>query len=109
MIVVPFLALAVLGAGIRWRATAAGGTRATLAVNTVGALLLGLLVGSNASNGLITVLGTAGIGSLTTVSGWVNEVSTRWHTARRHEAARLVITTLVLCVGAAWFGLQIAS
>ena len=65
-----FLALAGAGAALRWLATDRwpGGHRGTLLVNVLGAFLLGLLAGSDASAATLTVVGTGGLGALTTFS-----------------------------------------
>ncbi len=45
----------------------------TLIVNLSGALMLGLLVGAGASHRVMTLLGTATLGSYTTFSTWMLE------------------------------------
>lgn len=59
----------------------------TLAVNVVGAFVLGWLVGSGASNDTMLVAGTAGCGSLTTFSTFALE------TIEVHGPSRITIVT----------------
>ncbi len=113
MIVIGFAVVAVVGTLARVltghvlnRSDAPIGT---LAVNVVGAFLLGLLVGAGASTDTLTVFGTGALGSFTTFSALSHE--TAWM-ARRHRVGRGVVylaTTSVLGIGAAWLGLVIAG
>ena len=78
----------------------------TLLVNLTGAFVLGMLAGW--SPPAATVVGTAGIGSLTTFSTFAGELVGGW---RRNRAAALVYlaVTIVGGIGLAWLGLDIAG
>ena len=62
-----FVVAAAVGTTVRWRVSAALGPGGTLLVNLAGAFALGLL--ASTSGAAATVVGTAGLGALTTVSG----------------------------------------
>ena len=89
--------LVVLGASVgaptrlvveRWL----GGLRGTLAVNVAGSAALGALVHASASTGAL--LGVGFCGAFTTYSTFAVE-------AARTRSWRYVVTTVVLCLGAA--------
>ena len=62
-----FIFAAIAGTATRKKATEAFGRRGIWTINVCGAFLLGLIAGLD--NTLIMVFGTAGLGSLTTISG----------------------------------------
>jgi len=98
-----FAVFAGLGAFIRWKATARWGTLGTLILNLAGALGLGLMTGLNSAT--VTVLGAAGIGAMTTVSGLAREVHTLGSVSKIRGALYLA-GTLVTGVGLAWVGIH---
>ncbi|MFL2987823.1 MAG: CrcB family protein [Candidatus Poriferisodalaceae bacterium] len=103
MIIVLFAGFAGLGAVLRWKTTAQWGKLGTLILNLVGAFGLGLISGLD---GLLpTVLGTAGVGAMTTISGVAREVHSLSCTSRIRAAIYLG-GTLVAGVGAAWVGVH---
>ena len=102
-----FCAAAAAGALIRWQARRVmPGPVATLAVNTVGAFALGLLV--NADPVVATIAGTAGLGALTTFSALAADAR---DLALRDpvRAAFYLIATISLGFAAALTGIAIAS
>lgn len=86
--------------------TPAGLPLGTLAVNLVGAFVLGVVAGWSAPVG--TVVATAGLGALTTFSTLASEFVNGWSSNRRVAVAYLAVT-LVGGVGLAWLGLQIGG
>ncbi len=66
----------------------------TLIVNLSGALLLGLLVGLGSSHRVMTLLGTATLGSYTTFSTWMLET----HRPAQDGDARLAWLNIALSV-----------
>jgi CrcB protein len=90
-----FVAAAAVGAVLRHRAQEAGGSWGTLAVNTIGSFVLGLLGGDD------VVLGAGFCGALTTFSGFAAEA--------RRSGWRYVASTLVAGVAAAASGLAVAA
>ncbi len=103
MIIVLFAGFAGLGAVIRWKATAQWGKLGTLILNLVGAVGLGLMSGLDGS--LPTVVGTAGVGAMTTISGVAREVDSLSRISR-FRATMYLGGTLVAGVGAAWMGVH---
>ena len=103
MIAVLFVVAAASGAAIRWKASVRWGKLGTWSLNTAGALALGLLVGLGDS--LTTVLGTAGVGAMTTVSGLARELYVLGSNSRLHALLYLV-GTLISGVAAAWVGVH---
>ena len=103
------VALAGSGATLRWLAADCwpGGHRGTLAVNVVGAFALGLLGGWTGH--ALTVVGTGGLGSLTTFSTFAADTTNLADGPGDVAAVRHMAATLVLGVAAAWLGLAIAG
>lgn len=104
-----FVALAGSGTALRWLATDnwPGGHRGTLVVNVVGAFALGLLGGWTGPG--LTVIGTGGLGSLTTFSTFAADTTTLASGPGGVAAVRHVVGTLLLGVAAAWLGLTISG
>ena len=103
MIIVLFAGFAGLGAVLRWKAPAQWGKLGTLILNLVGAVGLGLMSGLDGS--LPTVVGTAGVGAMTTISGVAREVDSLSRISR-FRATMYLGGTLVAGVGAAWMGVH---
>lgn len=103
MIALGFVSMAILGATVRWRTALAFGEIGTAAVNVLGAFALGLIAAQQGD--VVTLIGTAGLGSLTTVSGWVNELNAMYLSGRRFGAALHLVGTLSAGIAAAWMGL----
>ena len=103
MIIVLFAGFAGIGAVLRWKATAQWGKLGTLILNLVGAVGLGLMSGLDGS--LPTVVGTAGVGAMTTISGVAREVDSLSRISR-FRATMYLGGTLVAGVGAAWMGVH---
>ncbi|HAF69362.1 MAG TPA: hypothetical protein DCL16_09600 [Acidimicrobiaceae bacterium] len=98
-----FAVFAGVGALIRWRANAKWGRLGTLILNLAGAFGLGLI--SDLDGPAFTVLGTAGIGAMTTVSGVAREVHFLGSFSKTRAAIYLT-GTLIAGVGAAWLGVR---
>jgi fluoride ion exporter CrcB/FEX len=103
MTVVLFAGFAGLGAVLRWKANARWGKLGTLILNLVGAFGLGLI--SELDGFLLTVLGTAGIGAMTTVSGVAREVHGLNSTSRVQGTVYLM-GTLIGGICVAWVGVH---
>ena len=80
----------------------------TLAVNTAGAFLLGLVVASRWCDDPI-VATTAGLGSLTTFSTVAAETASLLDNGRKGRAIAYVGMTLVVGSATAWFGLTLGD
>ena len=103
MTAILFAIFAGIGAVIRWKANAQWGKLGTLILNLAGALGLGLMAGLDGP--LVTVLGAAGIGAMTTVSGVAREVHALTSFSKTRGAIYLA-GTLVAGVGFAWVGIH---
>ena len=102
-----FIVFAMAATSVRVLLTDSQGTftgrmYATLAINVVGSFLLGLLVGSDASD--LVVLGVGGIGSFTTFSTFVSQVECIGREGTTRGAVAYTVATVVLGVGAARIG-----
>ncbi|MEE4249664.1 MAG: fluoride efflux transporter CrcB [Alcanivoracaceae bacterium] len=87
----------------------------TLAVNTTGALLIGLLAGGlldrtnqqYVSSEALLLIGV--LGSYTTVSSFSLQTLALWQNGQRQRAAINVLISLTLCLAFAALGMNIAS
>lgn len=77
----------------------------TFIVNMTGALTLGLIASS--SGDTRTILGLAGLGAFTTISGVVDDAATMTEHGRAKAARAYVIATITLGIAAAWVGLRV--
>ncbi|MFV2038866.1 MAG: CrcB family protein [Acidimicrobiales bacterium] len=110
MMVLAFGLLAVAGAVGRWQMTRLNSTGwpvGTLAVNVGAAFVLGLL--ANSSSSTITLAGVGLLGSYSTFSTVVREVTDLSELEGRRWGARYLVVTLVLGVAAALIGLELAT
>ncbi len=76
----------------------------TLAVNTSGALALGLITGLGLGGNALLLAGTATIGSYTTFSAWIFETQRLGEEAKRARALANVLLSVILGVGAVALG-----
>lgn len=105
MIVVWFTVAAAAGGLLRHAVNLLGrGWQGTLAVNLVGALALGYVVGSGASDDVELIVGTAACGSLTTFSTFALDVVE----ARSAMRVMILVAMVVGTVSAAAVGHAIA-
>jgi CrcB protein len=81
----------------------------TLAVNTSGSLLLGVLTGLAVSGDALVLAGTATLGSYTTFSTWMLETQRLAEDARSPVAALNVALSLLVGLGAAALGRAIGA
>ena len=103
-VAVGFAAAAAIGTTARWRVSTALGPGGTLLVNTSGAFVLGLL--ANTSGAAATIVGTAGLGALTTVSGVCAE-TVRLGRASPLLALGYVSLTITSATATAYVGLSL--
>lgn len=104
-VVVGFSVAAAAGTLARWRTSTALGPGGTLIINIAGAFVLGLLAAT--SGAAATIIGTAGLGALTTVSGILPE-SARLSRASPLLALGYVSLTITGATAAAYVGLTLA-
>lgn len=103
-VAIGFSVAAAVGTVLRWRASTAFGPGGTLLINIAGTFALGLL--ANTSGPAATVVGTAGLGALTTVSGILPE-SARLARASPLLALGYVSLTITGATAAAYVGLAL--
>lgn len=111
MTAIAFIVAAALGTTIRAVVTSGQSPTAipwrTFAVNMVGAFALGVLLGWHPFNPL--VVGTAGIGSLTTFSTVAAETASLLDNKQRRRAIVYVLVTVSGGLAFAWAGLSIGE
>ncbi len=101
-----FVVLAGAGAVARW--VLVRSDAALVGLNVAGAFLLGLLVGTDPGAGVVTALGTGGLGALTTWSTLALRIDERRRTDPR-GAGLVLALTVVVGVLAALAGLELAA
>lgn len=79
----------------------------TLAVNLLGSVVLGVLVGAALSGDAYRVVGTGLLGSFTTFSTWALESHRLAEDGQLRAGVLNFAVSLVLGVGAAWAGRQL--
>lgn len=109
MVIVGFVLLAGTGALARWQLAALNRPAfpaGTLVVNVMAAFVLGLLHDSGGDTH--TLLGVALLGSASTFSTVIRELSGEREAADRGALVRYLGLTVVLGVGAAWLGVRLS-
>ena len=104
-VIVGFGIAAAVGTVLRWRISTALGPGGTLLVNLAGAFMLGVLAGTGGA--AMAIIGTAGLGALTTVSGIFPE-SVRLGRASGLLALGYISLTITGATAAAAAGLALA-
>ena len=104
-VIVGFGIAAAVGTVLRWRISTALGPGGTLLINLSGAFILGLLASTGSA--AMTIIGTAGLGALTTVSGIFPE-SARLSRASPLLALGYISLTITGTTAAAAVGLALA-
>lgn len=89
--------------GTRWLGRGVA-FRGTLAVNVLGAFLLGLLAGADVTGDGLLIAGTGLLGAFTTFSTWMHETVGLWQDGRRRPAALLLGGALAAGLAAAALG-----
>jgi CrcB protein len=97
---------AVLGALGRWQVSQLSWRpMGNFVVNVTGAFGLGLIASSVGDER--TVLGLAGLGAFTTVSGLVDDAAEMRERGRGAQANAYILSSVVLGIAAAWIGLTV--
>lgn len=108
MIALGFATLAAVGSLARWQAARynrADWPLGTLLVNVVAAFTLGLL--HEAADGSVTVIGAGLLGSISTFSTVIREL-TDTAESRPIAAISYLGATVALGIGAAWIGIELS-
>lgn len=111
-VVVVFFLLAAGGSLLRWGLQNSGKwskPAGTFVANIIASFLLGVLLGGSPSAGTVTVIGTGFLGSFSTFSTVMMEVSDELEDNRRLVAAIYLCLSVVAGVAAAFFGLEVGA
>ena len=111
-LVVVFFLLAAGGSLLRWGLQNSGKwskPAGTFVANIIASFLLGVLLGGSPSAGTVTVIGTGFLGSFSTFSTVMMEVSDELEDNRRLVAAIYLCLSVVAGVAAAFFGLEVGA
>ena len=111
-LVVVFFLLAAGGSLLRWGLQNSGKwskPAGTFVANIVASFLLGVLLGGSPSAEMVTVIGTGFLGSFSTFSTVMMEVSDELEGNRRLVAAIYLCLSVVAGVAAAFFGLEVGA
>ena len=111
-VVVVFFLLAAGGSLLRWGLQNSGKwskPAGTFVANIIASFLLGVLLGGSPSAGTVTVIGTGFLGSFSTFSTVMMEVSDELEDNRRLVAAIYLCLSVVAGVAAAFLGLEVGA
>ena len=111
-LVVVFFLLAAGGSLLRWGLQNSGKwskPAGTFVANIIASFLLGVLLGESPSAETVTVIGTGFLGSFSTFSTVMMEVSDELEDNRRLVAAIYLCLSVVAGVAAAFFGLEVGA
>ena len=111
-LVVVFFLLAAGGSLLRWGLQNSGKwskPAGTFVANIIASFLLGVLLGGSPSAGTVTVIGTGFLGSFSTFSTVMMEVSDELEDNRRLVAAIYLCLSVVAGVAAAFLGLEVGA
>ena len=111
-VVVVFFLLAAGGSLLRWGLQNSGKwskPAGTFVANIIASFLLGVLLGGSPSAETVTVIGTGFLGSFSTFSTVMMEVSDELEDNRRLVAAIYLCLSVVAGVAAAFFGLEVGA
>ena len=111
-VVVVFFLLAAGGSLLRWGLQNSGKwskPAGTFVANIIASFLLGVLLGGSPSAETVTVIGTGFLGSFSTFSTVMMEVSDELEGNRRLVAAIYLCLSVVAGVAAAFLGLEVGA
>ena len=111
-VVVVFFLLAAGGSLLRWGLQNSGKwskPAGTFVANIIASFLLGVLLGGSPSAETVTVIGTGFLGSFSTFSTVMMEVSDELEDNRRLVAAIYLCLSVVAGVAAAFLGLEVGA
>ena len=111
-VVVVFFLLAAGGSLLRWGLQNSGKwskPAGTFVANIIASFLLGVLLGGSPSAETVTVIGTGFLGSFSTFSTVMMEVSDELEDNRRLVAAIYLCLSVIAGVAAAFLGLEVGA
>ena len=111
-VVVVFFLLAAGGSLLRWGLQNSGKwskPAGTFVANIIASFLLGVLLGGSPSAETVTIIGTGFLGSFSTFSTVMMEVSDELEDNRRLVAAIYLCLSVIAGVAAAFLGLEVGA
>tara|TARA_A100001037_G_scaffold297894_1_gene320586 strand:- start:296 stop:694 length:399 start_codon:yes stop_codon:yes gene_type:complete len=107
-----FILLAAIGSVLRWTLQNSrkwGKSSGTFIANIIASFLLGVLLGGSPSGEEVTIIGSGFLGSFSTFSTVMMEVSDELEKEKRGLASTYLATSIITGVAAAFLGLEVGG
>ncbi|MED5264668.1 MAG: CrcB family protein [Actinomycetota bacterium] len=107
-----FILLAAIGSVVRWTLQNSrkwGKSSGTFIANIIASFLLGVLLGGSPSGEEVTIIGSGFLGSFSTFSTVMMEVSDELEKEKRVLASTYLIASIITGVAAAFLGLEVGG
>ncbi|MBJ69314.1 MAG: hypothetical protein CL463_05370, partial [Acidimicrobiaceae bacterium] len=104
--------LAAIGSGVRWTLQNSpkwGKSSGTFIANIIASFLLGVLLGGSPSGEEVTIIGSGFLGSFSTFSTVMMEVSDELEKEKRVLASTYLVASIITGVAAAFLGLEVGG
>lgn len=107
-----FILLAAIGSVVRWTLQNSrkwGKSSGTFIANIIASFLLGVLLGGSPSGEEVTIIGSGFLGSFSTFSTVMMEVSDELEKEKRVLASTYLVASIITGVAAALLGLEVGG
>ncbi len=107
-----FILLAAIGSVVRWTLQNSrkwGKSSGTFIANIIASFLLGVLLGGSPSGEEVTIIGSGFLGSFSTFSTVMMEVSDELEKEKRVLASTYLVASIITGVAAAFLGLEVGG
>ena len=107
-----FILLAAIGSVLRWTLQNSckwGKSSGTFIANIIASFLLGVLLGGSPSGEEVTIIGSGFLGSFSTFSTVMMEVSDELEKEKRVLASTYLVASIITAVAAAFLGLEVGG
>mgnify|MGYP001444294468 CR=1 FL=1 len=107
-----FILLAAIGSVLRWTLQNSrkwGKSSGTFIANIIASFLLGVLLGGSPSGEEVTIIGSGFLGSFSTFSTVMMEVSDELEKEKRVLASTYLVASIITGVAAAFLGLEVGG
>lgn len=107
-----FILLAAIGSVVRWTLQNSrkwGKSLGTFIANIIASFLLGVLLGGSPSGEEVTIIGSGFLGSFSTFSTVMMEVSDELEKEKRVPASTYLVASIITGVAAAFLGLEVGG
>ncbi len=107
-----FILLAAIGSVLRWTLQNSrkwGKPSGTFIANIIASFLLGVLLGGSPSGEEVTIIGSGFLGSFSTFSTVMMEVSDELEKGKRNLASTYLAASIITGVAAAFLGLEVGG